>query len=709
MGRVGGAGPDASEETAMQTLACPSTERLRCYAEGRLDEPTHAGIDDHLDACPLCQRQVETLEGQSSGLFGYLRRPALGSTAPDPLLQRLVGLARGLGSTAPAAPGRGVDSFLAEGLVLGQYVLLEPLGAGGMGRVFKARHRRLNKLVAVKVLAPDLLRCAEARARFRREAEAVARLASPHIVAALDASEERGRDFLVMEYVEGVNLADHVRAHGPLSVERALNLTLQAARGLEQAHAAGVVHRDVKPANLLLDASGTVKLLDLGLARLASPGDVAPELTGAGVLMGTAAFMAPEQAADGRRADARADVYSLGCTLFYLLTGRPPYEEPTALETLFAHRTSPVPSLRSLRPDCPPAVEDLLRRMLAKAPEDRPASMHAVVARLEYLEATGGANPVRRRGRRLAAVAALLALAGLVWAVVPGSAERQAKAGKEKTSARREVASPGPAPAQRPPVIEMVQIEEGEFLRGSPADDRDAAADEKPQVKVKISQPFYLGKYKITQGQYEAVMDKNPSAFSAGGRFKAKVAGLDTRDYPVESLSWLDAVRFCNRLSERHRLMPYYKIEASTVTVRAGSNGYRLPTEAEWEYACRAGSASRWSFGNDAAHLGEYAWYAGNSRDTTHRVGTRKPNAWGLYDMHGNVPEWCWDRYSANYYRRSPVSDPSGPGEGATRVFRGGGWNMAAAQTRSAARDSLRVGYSVLTIVGLRVARNAEQ
>src|SRR5262249_30256371 len=141
----------------------------------------------------------------------------------------------------------------AAGLVLGNYTLLEPLGAGGMGRVFRAEHRRMKRLVALKILAPELLRSQVARARFQREVEAVARLTSPHIVAAYDADEAQGRDFLVMEYVEGHNLADLVRQQGPLPVRQALEYTLAAARGLEHAHAAGLVHRDIKPANLLVD------------------------------------------------------------------------------------------------------------------------------------------------------------------------------------------------------------------------------------------------------------------------------------------------------------------------------------------------------------------------------------------------------------------------------------------------------------------------
>jgi formylglycine-generating enzyme required for sulfatase activity len=254
----------------------------------------------------------------------------------------------------------------------------------------------------------------------------------------------------------------------------------------------------------------------------------------------------------------------------------------------------------------------------------------------------------------------------------------------------------------------MVRIEAGKFFMGSHESDRDALPDEKPRHEVRITRPFLLGEFEITQEQYEAVMGSNPSTFKVGGRSKDKVKDVDTKQHPVESISWEDAIAFCNRLSEKHGLEPFYRIEGKQVTVKGG-NGFRLPTEAEWEYAARAGGEGRWSHGNDPKEHNEHAWHAGNSDDHTHPVGQKKPNAWGLFDMYGNVPEWCWDRYDADYYQQGIVVDPAGPGKGTTRVYRGGGWNTAALQTRSAVRSSLAVAYSVLTPVGLRVARDVSE
>jgi hypothetical protein len=277
----------------------------------------------------------------------------------------------------------------ARGLAIGNYVILDKLGRGGMGLVLRAQHRRMKRIVALKVLPPSYARNQAAVQRFHREAEAVARLGHPNIVAALDASEYGGLHFLAMEYVDGTDLAGLVRAQGPLAVDRAIECVTQAARGLGAAHAEGIYHRDIKPSNLILDTGGRVKILDLGLARFESQADLLgsaeadPSLTRPGDLMGTVAFMSPEQAYNAQDADHRSDIYSLGCTLYFLLTARPPYSGVTPMACLLAHREQPIPSLRAVRPEAPQRLDLVLGRMLAKSPEDRHPSTDAVIADLE--------------------------------------------------------------------------------------------------------------------------------------------------------------------------------------------------------------------------------------------------------------------------------------------------------------------------------------
>jgi serine/threonine-protein kinase len=272
-------------------------------------------------------------------------------------------------------------------LVLGQYVLLDLLGAGGMGQVFKARHRRLDRIDALKVIRPECLAQPEALRRFLREARAAARLSHPNIVSVYDADEAGGTHFLALEYVEGTDLARLVREGKPLPIALACEYVRQASLGLQHAHEKGLVHRDIKPANLLLTADGkTVKILDLGLARLHDFDEnrhSGSELTRTGTVMGTPDYMAPEQALDSHQVDIRADVYSLGCTLYFLLSGRPPFAQGSLTQKLLWHQQRDPEPLENLRPDLPAALAEVVRRLLAKKPEDRYATPLEVAHALE--------------------------------------------------------------------------------------------------------------------------------------------------------------------------------------------------------------------------------------------------------------------------------------------------------------------------------------
>ena len=221
--------------------------------------------------------------------------------------------------------------------------------------------------------------------------------------------------------------------------------------------------------------------------------------------------------------------------------------------------------------------------------------------------------------------------------------------------------------------LDLVLIPAGEFMMGSPDSDRDGFDWEKPQHKVRITKPFYLGKYLVTQEQWQTVMDSNPSL-------------LKGPKNPVEQVSWEDCQKFLGKLNTKSA---------------AGGGKFQLPSEAQWEYACRAGSKTRYCFGDDEKQLGEYAWYDKNSGGKTHPVGEKKPNAWGLYDMHGGVWEWCADWYKD--YKESPVDDPMGAATGSFRVFRGGSWYFPAGGCRSAFRYGNLPGSR--RHLGLRVSR----
>lgn len=288
-----------------------------------------------------------------------------------------------------------------KGFFLGKYRLLKLLGKGGMSSVYLAEHTLLHRLCAIKVLPAKLVHDSAFLQRFHREARAGAALDHPNIVRAFDVDHQLDGNleihFLVMEYVDGRNLYDLIAVQGPLSPATAARFMRQAALGLAHAHGAGIIHRDVKPGNFIVDQQGIVKLTDLGLARIDQPDrDHSLTMQYDQKVFGTADYLAPEQAVDSHRVDARADLYALGCTFYFLLTGQAPFPDGTLTQRLLAHQTTPPPDVIRLRPDVPESLSRMIVQLLAKKPQDRPASAALVAQELtDWLTGQGEALPAR--------------------------------------------------------------------------------------------------------------------------------------------------------------------------------------------------------------------------------------------------------------------------------------------------------------------------
>jgi serine/threonine protein kinase len=288
-------------------------------------------------------------------------------------------------------------------LILGGYVLLDKIGEGGMGMVFRARQRKTKAIVALKLLPPDLIDDESAVKRFRREVSAARRLSHPNIVTTLDSGEDDGQHYLIMEYVQGKNLSARVKEKGPLAILTTVECAIDVAKGLQFAHKKKVIHRDIKPSNLLENEEGRYKILDLGLALFTgsesndSSVTRSAELTATGAVMGTVDYMAPEQALNSRNADERSDIYSLGCTMFYLLTGKPIYSGETVMEMLVAHREHPIPSLIKTRKHVPQGLDKIFQRMVAKTKEKRYQTTTDVIRDLEECRSEFGYSWMMRR------------------------------------------------------------------------------------------------------------------------------------------------------------------------------------------------------------------------------------------------------------------------------------------------------------------------
>ncbi len=353
---------------------CPTSTQLRAFSLGEMPEKQCDELFQHLQDCPICRAQLETFEDGDDSLIASLRDPGADSDfdrEPD----CHVAVAKAMGALV-AASETSTPEILPKSI--GEYELIRPLGHGGMGSVYLARHTKLGRQLALKVLASHRLADTRMKARFEAEMRAVGRLSHPNIVTAHDAREVDSTAVLVTEYIDGFDLGELVSRTGPLKIADACEIVCKVAAALQYISNQGFVHRDVKPSNIMVSTTGEVKLLDLGLARL-QQSDV--EITSAGQAMGTADFVAPEQVSDSRKVDARADIYSLGCTLFKLLTGHAPYateRHATAFAKMTAHVNEQPPLVSSFLPDAPDELVMFVDKLLSKDPNDRSQTPLAV-------------------------------------------------------------------------------------------------------------------------------------------------------------------------------------------------------------------------------------------------------------------------------------------------------------------------------------------
>ncbi len=590
-----------------------------------------------------------------------------------------------------------------KALVVGPYRILDLLGEGGMGRVFRALHTRLGREVALKVIRREKLANPLTVRRFRQEIQAVAHLSHPNVVLAFDADEAGGDHYLAMEFVDGVDLTKLVRDRGPLPVPMACDYVRQAAIGLHHAFERGLVHRDVKPSNMIAAKTGQVKVLDLGLAMLneAPGGEDATRVTQEGFVIGTPDFLAPEQAQNPLHVDTRADVYALGATLYYLLTGRVPYEGSNPTEKLMKHVSDPPPSLLRRLPTAPPQLDQLIQWMMAKDPKARPQTpMQAAQALAPFVPgAASHPAPAQYASSAPADPAGSSQIFRLPQSEAPARVRERERGSGPRTSLYVGVVAafvvavlgyclyrfalmPDPAPDAEyanPLGMKFVLVKPGAFKMGSPDSEPGRGVEEGPVGDVTLDRAFYLGATEVTSGQYQQLVGKSP-ARSAG--MVAKGA-----EWPVEQVTWLEAQEFCKKLNERDR-------------GRRRGWEYRLPTEAEWEYACRAGTETAFSHG--AELLPEHGETVqppktdlpeedGKPKKTElpSKVGSSRANPFGLFDMHGNVAEWCQDYY-ARGYPEGARANPTGPATGDLRAVRGGAFDEPAARARSAARRGMQ-------------------
>ncbi|MCA2552205.1 MAG: SUMF1/EgtB/PvdO family nonheme iron enzyme [Microcystis sp. M04BS1] len=506
-----------------------------------------------------------------------------------------------------------------------RYLIVGVLGEGAFGRTYKAEDLNFNrKPRVIKKFIAQMQGAALEKSKelFQREAEKLDELKHEQIPTVYDYFSEGNSLYLVQEFIEGETLLQEYQRQGKFSEQKIREILQQLLPVLVYLHSKGLIHRDIKPDNLMRRRTdGKLMLIDFG--------GIKEQTSQMGTGLYTPGY-APYEHIMGR-AIASSDLYSLAATCVRLLTGCLPQSDSNLVDPVYdvdKRRWLWQSVLNSQKRSISDFLANLLNKMLEDKSSQRYQSASEVLTVLN--------NPPSS-----------------VTVVQPITASPPAKRIINTTTPLTNFTERLPNRI----TLEMVSLLAGQFLMGSPDNDPDAESWEKHQHLVKVNS-FAIGKYPITQAQYEAVMGTNPSNF------------VNNPQNPVEKVSWNDAQAFCQKLSQ---------ITGKT---------YRLPTEAEWEYACRAGTTTRYYFGDDANQLGDYAWYRKNSQGTTHPVGQKKPNAWGLYDMSGNVWEWCEDNWH-NSYKNAP-SDGSAwlINDNNRHIIRGGSWFVIPRNCRSAYRST---------------------
>lgn len=576
---------------------------------------------------------------------------------------------------------------------LAGYDIYEIIGHGGSGIVLRAKDPILDKWLAIKVMHADQVDVGVARQRFMQEARALAKIDHENIVR-IYRVEEYPLPFLVMELVKGSSLDQWIENTGGLELDRFLSIATQIARGLAVAHEHGLVHRDVKPGNILITGTHPLlaKITDFGLAR--QVGDL--RLTVAGAIVGTPLYMSPDQIKD-EKVDYRSDLFSLGIVYYEMITGEPPFRGSNHFFVMNAIVDDEPASLISRKNSIPDSLERIILKLLEKDPCDRYQSAKGVIDALELVGKLPNtpiqtAEPENRRHLADIGSAPLMIATGLVvtaailalhW--LPRVPQVMVQ---EPTVIEQDQASL-PIPGLHPWVtqlripfdsatakeyqkrwaellgievefvnsvgIPMVLVPPGEFLMGYPKEELEVLIAKTPYENekqslqsagtptwVRISSPFYMSKYEITEAErFRAIGSDHMLPSVLDLEYEQARPRSRSEEYPVTRVPWQDGELFCQRLSNKEQL----------THVR-----YRLPTETEWEWACRGGRGG--SGIHDSELLLSEAWIEQNSQKQIWPRGLKTANPFGIHDMIGNTQEWCLDTFHPNHFIGNSIQEP---------------------------------------------------